>query len=101
MNRCSENQIIVAFLPNLYGICIKLFHSVSFFFSNERFHWKLQRSMFYVDGKESQKDILRLRQLEQARHENGSTASATSSNSASDAILANGSQLEAMVQSEN
>lgn len=36
-------------------------------------HSKLQRSIFYVEGKESQKDILRLRQLEQARHENIST----------------------------
>lgn len=35
----------------------------------------MQRSIFYVGGKESQKDILRLRQLEQAMHENGSTSS--------------------------
>lgn len=34
-------------------------------------------SMFYVDGKESQKDILRLQQLEQHRHENGSPSTFT------------------------
>lgn len=32
-----------------------------------------------MEGKESQKDILRLRQLEQAKHENNSTFAATSS----------------------
>lgn len=30
-----------------------------------------------MEGKESQKDILRLRQLEQAKHENGSSSTAT------------------------
>lgn len=48
------------------------FYSLQFENDNHFVVGHQQRSIFYVDGKESQKDILRLRQLEQPRHENGS-----------------------------
>lgn len=52
-----------------------------------------------MEGKESQKDILRLRQLEQAMHDNGSHA--TSSNDTQSSNFGNGYQHEAMVPGEN
>lgn len=78
-------------------------------FSNELSHFNPQRSIFYVEGKESQKDILRLQALEQAKHENGSTVNAASSSASDEAqssttpdvLINNGYPLEAMVQSEN
>lgn len=46
-----------------------------------------QRSIFYVEGKESQKDILRLRQLESSlSHENGSTSIASVSDSSNNTL---------------
>lgn len=55
----------------------------SFFF----FYINSQRSIFYVEGKESQKDILRLRQLESTlSHENGSTSFASASVSSNNTL---------------
>lgn len=61
-----------------------------------------QRSIFYVEGKESQKDILRLRQLESAKtHENCSTsfasASDTSNNTLNESDMIN-SKLEQAIE---
>lgn len=54
-----------------------------------------------MEGKESQKDILRLRQLEQAKQENGSTTNAASSSASEEMqstestdLLGNGIPLE-------
>lgn len=44
-----------------------------------------------MEGKESQNDILRLRQLEQARHENGSTSSTVNEGAPSTSIFSNDS----------
>lgn len=61
-----------------------------------------------MEGKESQKDILRLRQLEQTKQENGTTSSAMSSiansesqSSVSADHIGNGYPAEANVMSEN
>lgn len=45
---------------------------------NQFYDVNQQKSIFYVEGKESQKDILRLRQLEQPKHENGSPSTSFS-----------------------
>lgn len=46
------------------------------FYTNYKFRSNqfLQKSIFYVEGKGSEKELLRLRQLEQAKHENGSSS---------------------------
>ncbi|XP_031623352.1 glycerophosphocholine phosphodiesterase GPCPD1-like [Contarinia nasturtii] len=67
-----------------------------------------KRSIFYVEGKESQNDILRMSQLEQARHEQNSTSNAQSSSMTSEeaqsssilnndpiSLLSNGCPIEA------
>lgn len=72
----------------------------------------MKRSIFYVEGKESQKDILRLRQLEQVIHaENAQSTDQTpmitneeaqSSSLFNESVnsLANGYPIEAAVQNE-
>lgn len=60
-----------------------------------------------MEGKESQNDILRLRKLEQARHEHSSTSNtnenAQSSNLFNESanMLANGYPIETALQSDN
>lgn len=55
-----------------------------------------------MEGKESQKDILRLRQLEQAKHENGSTSFGNiEAPSSFIESKTNGYPIEAAVQSGN
>ncbi|XP_055295430.1 glycerophosphocholine phosphodiesterase GPCPD1 [Sitodiplosis mosellana] len=71
-NNCKET---IKFLKelNIHGIIYDKMDKLTE--KNEK------RSIFYVEGKESQKDILRLRQLEQAKHDHSSTSMITESSS--------------------